>query len=71
MISFEESKTEKEIKRQDLKENKNVDDVLSRNYAYANEVNLVFLAMARAAGFRAYPINAVSRAYSSVPAQAI
>jgi hypothetical protein len=63
MINFEESKTEKEIKRQDLKENKNVDDVLSRNYAYANEVNLVFLAMVRAAGFHAYPINAASRAY--------
>jgi hypothetical protein len=63
MISFEDSKTEKEIKRLDLKENKNVDDVLSRNYAYANQVNLVFLAMARAAGFRAYPIRAVSREY--------
>lgn len=63
MISFEQSKTEKETKREDLKENKSVDDVLSRNYAYANEVDLVFLAMARAAGFRAYPIKAVSRDY--------
>ncbi len=61
MISFEESKTEKEIKREELKENKNVDDVLSRNYAYANEVDLVFVAMARAAGLPAYPVYVTSR----------
>jgi len=61
MISFEESKTEKEMKRQDLKENRTVDDVLQRNYAYANEVNLVFLALVQAAGFKAYPVRVASR----------
>lgn len=61
MVSFEESKTEKEKKREDLKENKNVDDVLSRNYAYANEINLVYVALAQAAGFSAYPVRVVSR----------
>jgi hypothetical protein len=61
MVSFEESKTEKEKKRDQLKENKGVDDVLSRNYAYSNEINLVFIALARAAGFAAYPVRVVSR----------
>jgi hypothetical protein len=61
MVSFDEAKTEKEKKREQLKENKGVDDVLSRNYAYGNEVNLVFIALARAAGFTAYPVRVVSR----------
>jgi len=61
MISNEESKTEKEQKREDLKENKNADDVLSRNYAYANEVNLAFMALAQAAGFKVNAVRLVSR----------
>lgn len=61
MVSFEESRTEKEIKRADLKDNKSVDDVLNHNYAYNNEINLVFVAMARAAGFRASPVRVKSR----------
>jgi hypothetical protein len=61
MVSFEEEKSNQEKKREELKENKNVDDVLSRNYAYANEVNLVFLAMAQSAGFNANPISVMSR----------
>jgi len=61
MISFEAAKTDKEVKRDNLKENKNVDDVLSRGYAFSNEVNLVFVALARAAGFEAYPIWVASR----------
>src|SRR5262249_8370516 len=61
MISFEAARTDKEVKRDNLKENKNVDDVLSRGYAFSNEVNLVFVALARAAGFEAYPIWVASR----------
>ena len=61
MISYEESKTEKEQKREELKENKNIDDVLSRNYAYANQVNLAFMAMAQAAGFKVHAVRVVSR----------
>ncbi|HEY1423673.1 MAG TPA: DUF3858 domain-containing protein, partial [Candidatus Acidoferrum sp.] len=61
MVSFEEGKTEKEEKREKLKGNKSVDDVLSRKYAYANEINLVFIALARAAGFTAYPVRVVAR----------
>jgi hypothetical protein len=35
---------------------KNVEDVLKHDYAYANEVNLVLVALARAAGFDSAPI---------------
>ena len=61
MVSYEESKTEKEQKREELKENKNADDVLSRNYAYGNQVNLAFMALAQAAGFKVNAVRLVSR----------
>ena len=61
MLNYEEAKTEQEMKREDIKENKNVDDVLSRNYAFGNEVNLVFVALAQAAGFEAHPVQVASR----------
>ena len=61
MVSFELEKTEKERKREELKENKNAEDVLTRGYAYANQVNLLFVALARAAGFEAYPFVVTSR----------
>jgi Domain of Unknown Function with PDB structure (DUF3857) len=61
MVSYEESKTEKEQKREELKENKNADDVLSRNYAYGDQVNLAFMALAQAAGFKVNAVRLVSR----------
>jgi len=61
-LSDEPAKTEQEAKRENLKENKNVEDILKRNYAYGNEVNLVFAALARAAGFESAPILLKSRA---------
>jgi hypothetical protein len=61
MISYGEAKTEQELKREDIKENKNVDEVLSRNYGFSNEVNLVFVALAREAGFQAHPVQVASR----------
>jgi len=61
MVSYEEPKTEKEQKREELKENKNAEDVLSRNYAYGNQVNLAFMALAQAAGFKVNAVRLVSR----------
>jgi len=55
-LSYEPSKTEQEVKRENLKENRNVADILKRNYAYANEINLVLVALARAAGFESAPV---------------
>lgn len=61
MVSFEPAKTEKERERENLKTNKSAEDVLSRGYAFANEINLLFVAMARAAGFKAFIVLVASR----------
>lgn len=60
-VSYESEKTEKERKQENLKENKNAEDVLNRGYAFGNEINLLFVALARAAGFEAYPVLVTSR----------
>jgi hypothetical protein len=60
-ISFEPAKSEKEQQQENLKPNKNVEEVLTRGYAFANEVNLLFVALAREAGFTAYPVRVGSR----------
>lgn len=62
-LSYEPSKTEKEEKKENIKENKNVDDVLKHGYASGNEVNLFYIALARAAGFQAAPVLVRDRRY--------
>jgi len=60
-LSYEPEKTKKERKQQNLKENKNAEDVLNHGYAFEDEINWVFIAMARAAGFQAFPVRIVAR----------
>ena len=60
-VSFERSRTEKERKQENLKPNKNVEDVLTRGYAFENEINMLFVALARAAGLEAYLVRVASR----------
>jgi hypothetical protein len=60
-VSFESAKTDKEKKQENLKENNSAEDVLIRGYAYANQINLLFVALARAAGFDAIPLVVSSR----------
>jgi len=60
-VSFEPAKSEKEQKQENLKPNKNVEEVLTRGYAFANEANMLFVALAREAGFTAYPVRVASR----------
>jgi hypothetical protein len=60
-VSFERSRTAKEQKQEDLKPNKNVEDVLNHGYAFANEINMAFVALARAAGLEAYLVRVASR----------
>src|SRR5438270_4125350 len=60
-VSYERSRTEKERKQEDLKSNKNAEEVLTRGYAFANEINLLFVALARAAGLEAFPVKITSR----------
>ena len=52
-LSYERRKTQKEEKRKKLKENKSVKDVLKRGYGDAWDINRLFVALARAAGFDA------------------
>ncbi|MGD0920567.1 MAG: DUF3857 and transglutaminase domain-containing protein [Terriglobia bacterium] len=52
-LSFEREKTEKEERREKLKDNENVEDVLEHGYGNAYEINELFVALARAAGFEA------------------
>lgn len=60
-LTYEPEKSKKERKQENLKENKNVEDVLNRGYAANNEINLLFIAMARAAGLQAYPVRVTAR----------
>ena len=60
-LSFESEKTDQEQKRENLKDLGNVEDVWKRGYGRGNEINWLFLALARAAGFEAYPVLASGR----------
>jgi hypothetical protein len=60
-LNLERSRTEQEEKRQNIEENKKVEDVFKHGYAYGNEINLAFVALARAAGFESAPIMVTSR----------
>ncbi len=60
-LSSERAKTEKESQRENLKENHNVEDVLKRGYGYGEEINELFIALARAAGFKAYLMEIAPR----------
>ena len=52
-LTFARGKTEEEAKREKLKENKSAQDVLVNGYGTRSEVNRLFVALARAAGFPA------------------
>jgi len=60
-VGYEAAKTEKEKNQENLRENNSAEDVLIRGYAYGNEINLLFVALARAAGFDAIPLVVSSR----------
>jgi transglutaminase-like putative cysteine protease len=60
-VSLEAGKTEKEEKRENLKDNKNAEDVLKHGYGFADEINLLFVALARAAGFGSAPALVAAR----------
>lgn len=60
-LSFERARTSREDRKEDLKPNASVADVLARGYGYQNEIAELFVALARAAGFRAELLRASSR----------
>ena len=59
-LSYEPRKTGQEAKRE-LVVNKNVEDIWKNGYAYGWYVDWLFLGLARAAGFEAYPVIVSSR----------
>jgi transglutaminase-like putative cysteine protease len=60
-LSFEAKKSEQEVKREALKDNGDVEDVWKRGYGDGGDITWLFLAMARAAGFEAYPVYVSTR----------
>jgi len=60
-LSYEPEKTEKETKREHVAENKSAEDIFRHNYAYRNEINYLFTALARSAGFDASIVQVVDR----------
>lgn len=59
--SWEVSKTEQEAKREKQKDVNNVEDLWKQGYGDSRQINWLFLALARAAGFEAYSVYISSR----------
>jgi hypothetical protein len=59
--SYELEKTEQEKKRDKEKDTNSVEDVWKRGYGNGVQLTWLFLALARAAGFEAYPVMASAR----------
>jgi len=51
-LTYERERTKEEQKKENLKDNNNVVDVLNRGYGTRSDIALFFAAMARASGFR-------------------
>ena len=60
-LAYERKRTRLEAKKESLKPNSNVTDVLAREYGSENEITELFLALARAAGFEGGLLRAPSR----------
>ena len=55
-LAYEVEKTGQEQKREKRKDLNNVEDIWKLGYSYGGGINWLFLALARAAGFEAYPV---------------
>jgi transglutaminase-like putative cysteine protease len=55
-LSIERRRTEKEEQREKLKDLENVEEVLKRGYGSGRQITWLFLALARGAGFQAWPV---------------
>lgn len=60
-LSFEREKTDQELKREKQKEVANVEELWKRGYGDGAQITWLFLGMARAAGFEAWPILVAPR----------
>jgi hypothetical protein len=60
-LSYERERTTEEEKREKLKDNENVSDVLKHSYGYRSDINRLFVALARSAGFEASAVRVSNR----------
>lgn len=60
-LSYERKRTEQEIKKEKIRSNKSAADVLRNDAGDSDDITLLFVAMARAAGFDAYSVLASDR----------
>lgn len=60
-LSYERDRSEQEFKKENLKENGNVVDVLNHGYGTRHDIVLLFVALARAAGFQASVLRVSNR----------
>jgi len=61
-LSYGPEKTAVEIKAEKLKDDASAEDVLKNGYGYVTDINLFFVALARAAGFDASSVRVSERA---------
>jgi Domain of Unknown Function with PDB structure (DUF3857)/Transglutaminase-like superfamily len=61
-LSYEVRKSEQEVKRDKQKEIKDAEDLLKEGYGSGWDITWLFLGLARAAGFEAYPVLVSNRA---------
>jgi hypothetical protein len=60
-LSYERHKTEEEKKHEDIKQINNAEELLNKGYGNRRQIDWLFLGLARAAGFEAYPLLLSSR----------
>ncbi|HET9184209.1 MAG TPA: DUF3857 domain-containing protein [Candidatus Angelobacter sp.] len=60
-LSYERARSQQEQKKENLKDDSNAGDVLSRGYGYRYDITRLFVAMARAAGFEASVLQVSNR----------
>lgn len=60
-LSYERPRSREERQKENLKPNEYVSDVLAHGYGHRDEITLLFIAMARAAGFEASSVHASNR----------
>ena len=60
-LSYEPEKSDKETSRENLRDNHTADDVLTNGYGHRSQINRLFVALARSAGFTANVVRSSSR----------
>ena len=60
-LSFERMRTQEELKKEKIKNNENLGDIVKRGYGDSEDITAFFVGMARAAGFNSQVLLASSR----------